>query len=208
MSVVDEAASASSSMLDIAFDLEGDALARDHRRGLAAALEAALPWLAAEPAAGVHRLNLAAGAQTLLSRRTRLTLRVPRERATQVEAALAGSVLALNPGRLRLGRPHRRELLPHATLYAHLVAAGDADERGFLETADAELAALGVRCRAICGRHAALESGTVQGYSLMLDGLAEAASMRVLEAGLGPHRRLGCGLFVPHKSAAAVGTPS
>jgi hypothetical protein len=39
----------------------------------------------------------------------------------------------------------------------------------------------------------------------MLHGLATAASLRVLEAGVGRHRRLGCGLFVPHKSAAAVG---
>lgn len=196
-----------SSMLDVAFDVEGEAPARDYRRGLAAALEAALPWLAAEPGAGVHRLNLAVGGQAvLLSRRTRLTLRVPRARAPEVEA-LAGRVLAVDPGQLRLGRPHRRELLPHGTLYAHLVSAGEADERGFLEAAESELAALGVRCRAICGRRGELESGTVHGYSLMLDRLSEADSTRVLEAGLGPHRRLGCGLFVPHKSAAAVGAP-
>jgi hypothetical protein len=42
----------------------------------------------------------------------------------------------------------------------------------------------------------------------MLDGLNAAHSLRVLEAGLGPHRRLGCGLFVPHKSSVAVGTPT
>jgi hypothetical protein len=42
----------------------------------------------------------------------------------------------------------------------------------------------------------------------MLDGLSRSAALRVLEAGLGRHRRLGCGLFVPHRSAAAVGTPS
>lgn len=197
-----------SSMLDVAFDVTGEAPARDYRRGLAAALEAALPWLAAEPAAGVHRLNLAAGTQALLSRRTRLTLRVPRARAAAVEA-LAGHVLVLDARPLRLGRPHRRELLPHGTLYAHLVATeSDADEGGFLEAAESELAALGVRCRAICGRRATLESGTVHGYSLMLDRLSEADSTRVLEAGLGPHRRLGCGLFVPHKSAAAVGAPA
>lgn len=197
------------SMLDVAFDVEGEAPARDYRRGLAAALEAALPWLAAEPGAGVHRLNLAVGGQAvLLSRRTRLTLRVPRARAPEVEA-LAGRVLAVDPGQLRLGRPHRRELLPHGTLYAHLVAAtGDADEAGFLEAAESELAALGVHCRANCGRRATLESGTVHGYSLMLDRLSEADSTRVLEAGLGPYRRLGCGLFVPHKSAAAVGAPT
>jgi hypothetical protein len=41
----------------------------------------------------------------------------------------------------------------------------------------------------------------------MLDGLVADQSLIVLEAGLGAHRRLGCGLFVGHKSAAAVGTP-
>ena len=194
-------------MLDIAFEIEGDALARDYQHGLSAALEAALPWLADEPGAGVHRLNLAAGAQTLLSRRTRLTLRVPRARAAAVEA-LSGRALALEAGSLRLGRSHRRELLPHGTLYAHLVAADDdADERAFLATVGRELEALGVPCRTICGRRAAIEAGSVQGYSLMLDGLGKASALRVLEAGLGPHRRLGCGLFVAHRSAAAVGAP-
>jgi CRISPR-associated protein Cas6 len=195
-------------MLDIAFEVEGEALARDYRRGLAAALEAALPWLADEPGAGVHRLNLAAGAQTLLSRRTRLTLRVPRARAEAVEA-LAGGALALEAGTLHLGRSHRRELLPHGTLYAHLVAAesDDDDERAFLESVGRQLEALGVPCRTICGRHTAIESGAVQGYSLMLDGLGRASAVRVLEAGLGPHRRLGCGLFVAHRSASAVGAP-
>jgi hypothetical protein len=46
------------------------------------------------------------------------------------------------------------------------------------------------------------------GFSLMLDALSPDHSLRMLEAGLGRHRRLGCGLFVPHRSAAAVGTPS
>jgi hypothetical protein len=49
------------------------------------------------------------------------------------------------------------------------------------------------------------DGAPVTGYSLMLDGLSPAASLRVLESGLGRHRRLGCGVFVPHKSSAAVG---
>ena len=39
----------------------------------------------------------------------------------------------------------------------------------------------------------------------MLHGLSAADSLTVQRAGIGPHRALGCGLFVPHKSAAAVG---
>jgi hypothetical protein len=39
----------------------------------------------------------------------------------------------------------------------------------------------------------------------MLDGLTVEDSLRVLESGLGAHRRLGCGVFVAHRSAVAVG---
>jgi CRISPR-associated protein Cas6 len=122
-------------------------------------------------------------------------------------ALLVGAELQVAGRRLRVGAMQARELLPHGTLYAHLVAADDDDELVFLSAARAELDALGVPCRTICGRHQVTEGGALHGYSLMLDGLSAAAALRVLEAGLGRHRRLGCGVFVPHRSAAAVGTP-
>lgn len=200
-------------MIDLAFALEGQTLPREHRGLLAAALEAALPWLADVPGAGVHRLNVAAGGgpQALLSGRTRLTLRVPRERAEDA-AALSGRELQLGGSRLRVGAAQVRELLPYSALYAHLVATDDAgaaaDELAFVQATAAQLQALDVVGRAICGRHQVTEAGAVHGFSLMLDGLSPAHSLRVMEAGLGPHRRLGCGLFVPHKSSVAVGTPT
>lgn len=194
------------SMVDVAFAVECESLSQEHRRALAAALEQALPWLATLPDAAVHRLNLSASAskQPLLSRRTRLTLRVPRARA-QEAMALAGRSLQVGDSLLSLGAAHQRELLAHSTLYAHFVAAEDADEASFMRAAEAELAALGVPCRCICGRHQTSESDALQGFSLMLDGLSPQASLRVQESGLGLHRRLGCGVFVPHKSAVAVG---
>lgn len=103
-------------MVDLAFALEGRVLPREHRELLATALEAALPWLAETPGAGVHRLNLAhgAGAQALLSLRTKLVLRVPRERADDA-AALVGATLDLGGHPLRVGALHARELLPWGT---------------------------------------------------------------------------------------------
>ena len=41
-------------------------------------------------------------------------------------------------------------------------------------------------------------------FSLMLDRLSPADALQMLEHGVGPHRLWGCGLFIPHKSAAAV----
>lgn len=195
--------------VDLAFPVEGRSLPRDHRTLLAAALAEHLPWLAATPGSGMHRLNVVAGggAEVLLSARTRLLLRVPRERAEEVATALTGAALPVGGTTLRLGRPVQRELLPHRTLYAHFVAAPDDDELHFLAMVDAELGSLGVACRPVCGRRQSMPrgAGALPGFSLLLDGLTPADALRVLETGLGAHRGMGCGLFVPHKSAAAVG---
>jgi CRISPR-associated protein Cas6 len=197
------------SMVDVIYPLQGRLLPRDHRRALAEALERLVPWLSEPAEAGVHRINAVAGTgpTALLSERARLTLRVRRERVGEL-APLRGAVLDVGGHALQLGQVAVvRELLPHATLYAHLVSTADDEELAFLDTIDHELEALGVPCRCICGRRQVIDNdgAPVTGYSLMLDGLSPAASLRVLESGLGRHRRLGCGVFVPHKSSAAVG---
>lgn len=195
-------------MVDVLYPLHGQALPRDHRPALAAALERLVPWLADTTQAGTHRVNAVAGVgpMALLSHRSRLALRVRRERIADL-APLAGATLDVGGFALRLGTEALvRELLPHGTLYAHLVASRDGDELRFLSSVERELETLGVPCRTICGRRQVIdfEGAPLTGFSLMLDGLTPAASLRVLESGLGEHRRLGCGIFVPHKSGAAV----
>jgi CRISPR-associated protein Cas6 len=196
------------SMVDVQYALHGSTLPRDHRPALAAALERLVPWLADPAQAGLHRVNVVSGvgATALLSQRSRLALRVRRERVPEL-APLAGARFDIGGHALRLGNaPLVRELLPHGTLYAHLVASRDDDELAFLSAVEQELESLGVPCRPICGRRQVfdLDGAPLTGFSLMLDGLTPAGSLRVLESGLGRHRRLGCGIFVPHKSAAAL----
>jgi CRISPR-associated protein Cas6 len=198
-------------MVDIAFALVAGTLPDDHRTLLASALGAALPWLAHDEHAGVHRLKLAgeAGSAALLSRRTRLALRVPRARLDQARA-LSGTTLPLGGHALQLGPAQHRELLPFGTLYAHFVAASPDerdDELAFQRRMETALDALGVQGRAICGRRQSLEADGLHGWALMIDQLSGAHSLRLQESGLGQHRLLGCGIFVPHRSAAAVGTP-
>jgi len=206
------AAAGSRDMVDVAFALQGRELPRAHRAALALALQRVLPWLVEGSGMAVHRLNVAAGdgPMALLSGRTRLTLRLPRARLEDAEA-LSGTTLQVGEHSLRVGAAQRRELLPFGTLYAHFVAADarDAadDELAFLDQVARETAALGIRGRAICGRHQAQEDGTLGGYGLMLDGLDREAARRVLEHGIGAHRLWGCGVFVPHRSASAVGQP-
>jgi CRISPR-associated protein Cas6 len=203
---------AAATLVDLAFPVQGRALPREHRALLAQALAERLPWLGVVPGTGIHRLNLvsgggAGGEQELLSARTRLTLRVPREQADAATGALAGQTLDVGGQPLRLGAPQLRELLPHRTLYAHFVAAPSDDEMAFLAMVDDELRTLGVACRPVVGRRQEVtgDAGPLPGFSLMLDGLSPEDALRVLLQGLGAHRRMGCGLFIPHKSAAAVG---
>jgi CRISPR-associated protein Cas6 len=196
------------SMVDVQYALRGTALPRDYRLALAAALERHVPWLSDPTQAGMHRINIVAGSgpTALLSQRTRLALRVRRDRLPDL-APLSGAALDVGGFALCLGEtPTVRELLPYGTLYAHLVASREDDELTFLAAVEHELEALGVPCRTICGRRQVIDfDGTpLTGFSLMLDGLTPAGSLRVLESGLGGHRRLGCGIFVPHKSGAAV----
>ena len=194
--------------VDLVFPLDGQVLPRDHAQALQQALCARLPWLGAEPRAGIHPIKLVPGneEQALLSRRARLLLRVGAGRVDEL-MALAGLELDVAGHRVRLGAPHRRELQAHATLYAYRLAADSADEMTFMTTVAGELATLAIGGERVCGkRQRMVVAGRVlDTFSLMLHALAPEQSLRLQQFGLGPHRLLGCGIFVPHKSAAAVG---
>ena len=193
--------------VDLIFPLSGRFLPRDHAQALKDALCRVWPWLEAEPLAGVQGIKLVPGleAQAMLSGRAKLLLRLSRERATELMSAAAIDLQVAGQA-LRLDVPHVRELVPHTTLYAYHVASADADEVAFMATVVRDLAELGVGGERVCGKsqRLTLASGTVPTFSLMLHGLAPEPSLHLQQHGIGPHRLLGCGIFIPHKSAAAV----
>lgn len=199
-----------STWVDVAFPLAGGPMPHAYREALHRALALACPWLAQVAGAAVHPLKLSTGGggAALLSGRTRLVLRLPPDKAEQARG-LQGTRLGLGLGEaeLRLGAPVLRPVLPWGTLYAHLVVSAAGDEAGFMAAVALELQGLGVRGRAICGRRQAWAAEGLAGHGLMVDGLSAADSLRLQRHGLGSHRHLGCGVFVPHKSAAAVGSP-
>lgn len=196
------------SVVDVAFPLDGRQLPRDHALPLAQALAAQLAWLAQEPGVGIHPVKVVAGAgvQGMLSRRARLLVRSPGSRAAAL-AALAGRTISVGGCELRLGAPQMHALLPHSTVFAPFVAAAGDDEGVFMHDVANSLDAMQVHGHSVCGlRHRIGAPGPViHGFSLMLHGLTGSDSMRLQRSGLGPHRLLGCGIFVRHRSAAAVG---
>jgi len=196
------------SVVEAVFPLEGKALPRDHAQALLHALAEQLPWLHEDAGAGVHPLRLVSGPESLalLSQRTRLILRVRANRLDELKA-LVGVQLDVAGHVLRLGAVHLRALQPLATLYAYRIAASSADESAFMQAMEAELAALAIAGQRVCGKRQSMrvDGREMTTFSMMLHGLAPEQSLRLQQHGLGPHRLLGCGLFVPHKSAAAVG---
>jgi len=144
-----------------------------------------------------------------VSPRSRLRLRVT-EASLPIFIKLAGQSLDLAGHPLRLSVPNIRALVPAPTLVARLVTFRNAVEPElFLATARDKLRALGVagqpsiplltagpragephrRVIAIAGRR-------IIGYSLLVEGLDAAESLRLQEQGLGGRGRMGCGWFV------------
>jgi CRISPR-associated protein Cas6 len=195
-------------VVEAVFPLEGKTLPRDYAQALKNALVERLPWLEEDAGAGIHPLKLVAGTQSvaMLSQRTRLILRVHAHRLDQLKA-LTGVQLDVAGHALGLGDVHLRPLQPLATLYAYRVAAESADETQFMAAMEAELTALAIAGERVCGKRQSLrrDGQDMTTFSMMLHGLVPEQSLRLQQHGLGPHRLLGCGVFVPHKSAAAVG---
>jgi len=200
---------ASSVMVDVVFSLEEGTLADDHADALSLAVRRALPWFDEEPEAGILPLSgLAKGnGVSFVGRRSRLVLRLPIHRSASADS-LAGARLDLGGAMLTLGASSLRPLLPsRGVVYSHMVSVDLDDEIEFLARCKSLLAGRGLKPQLITGKAGQLRTaqGLVRGFSLMLHGLAAAESLAMQEAGLGAHRALGCGLFVPHKSVVAVG---
>jgi CRISPR-associated protein Cas6 len=187
------------STVDVSFEVRCERLPRDYGYALFRALAEELDWLEEDTAAGVHPLHGTASADgsLFLGKRARLILRLTAARAEQA-LALTGTRLALGSG-LEVG--------PYATVYSHFVSTGAEDEAEFFVQAAALLKAVGLPETMITGKaHAAsTPEGKMHGFSLLLHGLTPAQSLAVQASGLGEGRKLGCGIFIPHKSVVAVG---
>ena len=194
--------------IDVAFPLAGTALPDDYSFALMREICRCLPWFDSDADVGVHPIRAAPTGYgvLLLSRRTRLVLRMPRARVHDA-MALAGQVFEISGNALHVGEGRVRPLQPHGALYSHCVAADCDGEQAFSVEMTSRLADLGTPCACVCGRERKLFGGerTVQGFGLLLHGLAHEHSLLVQRAGIGNHRKLGCGVFVRHRLATAVG---
>lgn len=205
--------------VDVAFRLSGRWLPVDHACALRAAVVEVLPWLEDEPAAGIHSIHGAAsgngwerpgsesGQMLSLSRRTRLTVRVPVRRA-KATSALCERRLDIDGCEVVTGARQPRPLRPAAAVFARYVVDEEGgDEERFVEGVASALEAMSVSVRKLlCGRSHRIESaqGVLVARSLLIAELGPGESLTIQCRGIGPGRLLGCGLFVPHKDIGPV----
>jgi CRISPR-associated protein Cas6 len=205
-------------VVDLIYPIDCHYLPVDHNYALGQAVVQVLSWLPDEEGAGVHPIQVAisahgwerpAGADDLLhlSKRTRLVIRVPRQRVDDAQA-LVGQRLDVRGQHLMItGEPAVRTLQPNTTLYSRNVALGADDEDDFLRAAADLLEKLDILVRKMLPGRAGVigtPDGPLTTRSLMLADLAAEESIRLQRHGLGPCRYFGCGLFVPYKGIKAV----
>ncbi|OGT90893.1 MAG: type I-MYXAN CRISPR-associated protein Cas6/Cmx6 [Gammaproteobacteria bacterium RIFOXYA12_FULL_61_12] len=206
-------------IMDLSFSLICRHIPVDHAYALSTALRRALPWLDQEPQAAIH-LIYAAGSQNgwtrprhspgeilHLSHRAKLSLRLPQSRLAEAEQ-LTGTTLDIAGHPLTLGKSQRKPLSKLGTLFArHIACDPEQPEEAFLQEMALELAQTGVRIRkALCGMGIELYTpdGPLFTRSLMLADLPYEESIRLQQRGIGHHRLMGCGIFIPHKDIDAV----
>ena len=188
--------------IDLALEVSGGPLQRDHSLALWEAIVTVSPALADDETVAILPVRAAAGGEgrLVLQRRSRLLMRL-RESRVETVLGLCGRSIEVAGRKVDFGAAKTRPLAPHATLYAYRVAATIDDEAQFVREAGHGLAELGIRTEFIVGKRSATRGplGELAGFSLMLTELTARESLGLQASGLGAHRRLGFGIFVGHK---------
>ena len=209
-------------VVDVAFRIACPTLPLDHAHALSSALLKVLPWLEDEDTAGIHLIHGAASGNGWfrpedtenellhLSRRTRMRLRVPRDRLQDAQA-LTGQSLDVEGHSLEIGKSDVSLLSSLPTLFSrYVLTRAELDEMQFLETVAEQLQALDIPGRKMLGgitHSMKFPEGQVFTRSLMVADLEPEQSVRLQQVGLGEGRTIGCGLFLPHKGIKPVREP-
>jgi CRISPR-associated protein Cas6 len=205
-------------VVDLSFKLICKQLPTTHAYDLAQALYQALPWLKDEPEAGIHQIHGATsgngwerppdGELIHLSRRSRMHIRVPKQRIEAVQT-LTGTSLDIAGHALEVGESTIKPLQPQATIFArYVIMPSGLDEDGFLDRVANELRQRGIRVRKmLCGIGHTVSTPVkdFETRSVMIADLDKQTSIDLQETGIGPGRHLGCGIFLPHKGIKPVG---
>lgn len=203
-------------VVDLQFSIDCKILPVDHAYALSTAIQQALPWFADDEIAALHLIHGAdsgngwerpEGSDDIiyLSRRTKLVLRVPSERVDDA-LALSGQLLNLAGNPMAVGSATKRQLTVTTSLYSrHMVVEPGEDEDTFLLRIVNEMRGMGLHfTKVLCGKEHTLTGaeGVLFTRSLLVADLKFDDAITLQERGIGTktHKKLGCGLFIAHKT--------
>jgi CRISPR-associated protein Cas6 len=211
-----------SDVVDLVYQISCRCLPLDHAHSFSRAVRRQLDWMDQEEQAGIHLIHGAESGngwmrpddtenQLLhLSRRSRMMLRVPGHRIDDARD-LSGATLDIEGYRLEVGDSKVKLFSTLPTQFARYVVVPEgishADEEAFMAYAAGQLRELGIRVRKLlCGRAHAIRhpDGDLYTRSLMLADLEKEEAVLLQQQGIGQHKKIGCGLFLPHKGIKAV----
>ncbi len=210
------------SMVDALFRIDCAALPVDHAAALSAAVCHLSPWLAQNANAGVHAIHVA-GSQNgwerpdadgqellILSKRTKLKIRVPSIQAKDIIHQLSGQTLSLDGHTLRIVSGRSKAIEPTSTLFSRYTWFDQStaeDETRFVQRVIVDCQSNGFNpSKVLCGRsnRVAYHNKQLLTRSVLLADVPAEHSIRLQETGLGSLRLMGCGLLIPHKDTGAV----
>lgn len=203
-------------VIDLQFSIECKTLPVDHAYALSRAIQQVLPWFAEDDIAAMQQIH---GAQSgngwerpegegdiiYLSRRTKLVLRVPAERIDDA-MVLCGKELDVAGNPMKVLQASKRLMEVTTSLYSrHVVAEEGEDEDAFLLRTIAELRDMGLRFKKVlCGKEHTIstpERTLITRSLLVADlGLDDAITLQERGVGAKAYKKLGCGLFIAHKT--------
>ena len=207
-----------SDVVDLVFKISGQTLPIDHAYALFDALARPLPWIQQDKWVGIHPVHIAESGNgwirpddsgfLQLSGRARLVVRLHQD-TLESARLLCGDHIAVNDQIIEIGSANVRPLNPLNTVLArHIVADEDVqDETTFLQWVNEQLKGLGITpTKLLCGKTRLIHTPTrtLRTRSLMIADLKPSESLSIQQFGLGEGRKLGCGLFLPHRGIDAV----
>ena len=205
-------------VIDVLFSIRCKQLPLDHAWALKEAISDSLNE---EIPLGIHHINVAESSngwnrpdetpETLLypSRRTKLIIRTHKDHVDALEKLCDGK-LSIAGYPLEIGKMKTRMLTNASVVFSrHIVCMSeDEEENSFLERNAAEIFELTGRetKKMMCGKSHQLNTpdGLIHTRHLMIADLDSDASIKLQQKGLGTHRKLGCGIFLPHKGIKSL----
>ena len=204
---------------DLLFKIESKSLPLDHGFALSQQVIQHIPWIQDEPQAAIHQIHVAESANGWMrpedpetevlnvSRRTKMTLRLPSNRLDDINT-LVGKTLDIDGHQLKVGSYTTRKLSKLTTIFARYVdTQGSEDESLFLENMMQLLKQHDIRIKKMMSgklmRHQTSE-GVLLTRKLFLSDLDVQESILLQQNGIGDKQLLGLGIFLPHKGIDAV----